>query len=139
MQVKEVMTEKVSFITPDARIVEIARRMRDEDIGSLPVAENDKLIGIVTDRDIVVRILAEGVDIDTADARKAMSPKIFYCTEDQTVEEVLENMGENQVRRLPVINADKRLVGVVSLGDLSQAAKREAGDALKDISQPATH
>jgi len=139
MKVKEVMTEKVSFVPPSESIVEIARRMRDEDIGSVPVAENDRLIGMVTDRDIVVRILAEGLDIDTADARTAMSPKILYCTEDQTVEEVLENMGENQIRRLPVVNRDKRLVGVVSLGDLSQAAKREAGDALKDISQPTTH
>jgi CBS domain-containing protein len=113
--------------------------MRDEDIGSLPVVENERLVGMVTDRDIVVRAVAEGQDVRTATAREAMSPRILYCFDDQTVEEVLENMGEQQIRRLPVVDRDKRLVGVVSLGDLARSAKKKAGDALKEISQPTQH
>ena len=135
MRVHQVMTENVSFVDPDMRIPEIARRMRDEDIGSLPVAESERLIGIVTDRDIVVRAVADGQDARGTTARQIMSPKILYCFADDSIEEALRNMGDNQVRRLPVINRDKRLVGVVSLGDLSKAAQDQAGDALKDISQ----
>jgi CBS domain-containing protein len=139
MQVKEVMTQHVSVVAPDTQIPEIARKMRDEDIGSMPVVENERLVGMVTDRDIVIRTVAEGQDIRTATARETMSPRILYCFDDQTVEDVLENMGEQQIRRLPVVDRDKRLVGVVSLGDLSKAAKRKAGDALKEISQPTQH
>ena len=139
MQVKEVMTENVSVVQPDTQIPQIARKMRDEDIGAMPVVENERLVGIVTDRDIVVRAVAEGQDVRTATAREAMSPRILYCFDDQTVDEVLENMGEQQIRRLPVVDREKRLVGVVSLGDLSQAAKKKAGEALKEISQSTQH
>jgi CBS domain-containing protein len=141
MQIKECMTEAVSFVDPNTQIPQVARKMRDEDIGALPVVENDRLVGMVTDRDVVVRIVAAGEDVRTSIAREAMSPKILYCFDDQTVEEVLENMGQNQVRRLPVVNRDKRLVGVVSLGDLSKAAKKKAkaGEALEEISQPTHH
>jgi CBS domain-containing protein len=138
MQVRKVMTDRVSWVAPDAKIPEIARRMRSEDIGSVPVAENDKLIGMVTDRDIVLRVVADGGDIGSATAREVMSPHILYCYDDQSVADVLKNMGDMQVRRLPVVNRDKRLVGVVSLGDLSRAAQTRAGGALKEISEPAT-
>ncbi len=137
MQVSKVMTRNVSWVGPDATIPEIARRMRTEDIGSVPIAEQDRLIGIVTDRDIVVRLVAEGGDLNSTTARQVMSPRILYCYEDQSVSDVLKNMGDNQVRRLPVISREKRLVGVVSLGDLSQSAKTQAGGAFKDISEPA--
>jgi CBS domain-containing protein len=137
MNIQEVMTPDVSFVTPDTSILEIARKMREADIGSTPVMENDHLVGIVTDRDIVVRVVAEGRPTQTATARDAMSPGIFYCFEDETVEEVLEKMGDQQIRRLPVINRDQRLVGVVSLGDLSLTGKRKrTGEALQEISQP---
>ena len=141
MEISKVMTRDVTFVRPNTQIPEIARRMRDEEIGSMPVSENDRLIGMVTDRDIVVRAVAEGLDVREATARDVMSPKILYCFEDATLETVLRNMGENQVRRLPVVNHDKRLVGVVSLGDLSKAAeKAAAGGALKEISEtPADH
>lgn len=139
MLVKDCMTESVSFVEPKTPISQIARRMRDEDIGSVPVAENDKMIGMVTDRDIVVRTIAEGKDVAEMTARDVMSPRVLYCFDDQSVEEVLENMGEEQIRRLPVVNRDKRLVGVVSLGDLSQAAKAEAGATLKEITEPTHH
>jgi len=139
MQIRDVMTADVSFVGPDTPILEIARKMRDGDIGSTPVIENDRLAGIVTDRDIVVRVIAEGGDVRTKTARDAMSPGILYCYADDSVEAVLENMGGQQIRRLPVVDRDKRLVGVVSLGDLALSGKRKAaGEALQEISQP-TH
>jgi CBS domain-containing protein len=112
--------------------------MRDNDIGSVPVVEDDRLVGMVTDRDIVVRVLADSGVVNGKTARDAMSPGVLYCFDDESVEAVLENMGDQQVRRLPVVNRDKRLVGVVSLGDLALSGKRKAaGEALQEISQPA--
>jgi CBS domain-containing protein len=139
MKIEDVMTADVSYVRPDTPILEIARRMRDADIGSTPVVDNDRLVGMVTDRDIVVRIIADGIDARVVTARDAMSPGILYCFADDSIEAVLENMGDRQIRRLPVVNRDKRLVGVVSLGDLSLTGKRKAaGEALREISQP-TH
>ena len=135
MKIKDVMTQDVRFVTPDTPISEIARQMREEDIGVVPVVENDRMIGMVTDRDIVVRCVAAG-NMETATARTAMSPRVLYCYDDQSVNEILENMSEQQVRRMPVVNRDKRLVGVVSIGDLSQKSQRKAGESLKGISQP---
>ena len=137
MNIQEVMTVDVSYVTPDTALLEIARKMRDADIGSTPVVEHDRLVGMVTDRDIVVRVVAEGRPTQTATARDAMSSGILFCYDDETVEAVLEKMGDRQIRRLPVVNRDKRLVGVVSLGDLSLTGKlKRAGEALQEISQP---
>ena len=137
MQIQDVMTADVSFVRPDTPILEIARKMREGDIGSTPVIENERLVGMVTDRDIVVRAIAEGGDVRTKTARDAMSPGVLYCYADDSVESVLDNMGDQQIRRLPVVDSDKRLVGVVSLGDLALSGKRKAaGEALQEISQP---
>ena len=137
MKIQDVMTSDVSVVEPAAPILEIARKMRDNDIGSLPVVENERLVGMVTDRDVVVRIIAEGGDVRIKTARDAMSPGILYCFVDESVEAVLENMGDQQIRRLPVVDREKRLVGVVSLGDLALSGKRKAaGEALQEISQP---
>jgi CBS domain-containing protein len=136
MNVEQVMTTRVSWITPATTIPEIARCMRAENIGSLPVAENDRLVGVVTDRDIVLRAVTEGGDIDGVKARQVMSSQVLYCFADEAVADVLKNMGDNQVRRLPVLSRDKRLVGIVSLGDLSRAATAQSGSALKEISKP---
>ena len=137
MRIQDVMTADVSFVRPDTPILEIARKMRDGDIGATPVVEDEKLVGMVTDRDVVVRVIAEGGDVRTKTARDAMSPGILYCFADDSVETVLENMGDQQIRRLPVVDRDKRLVGVVSLGDLALSGKRKAaGEALQEISQP---
>ena len=139
MKIQDVMTTEVSYVAPDTPILEIARKMRDGDIGATPVVDNERLAGMVTDRDIVVRVVAEGGDVRTKTARDAMSPGILYCYADDTVEAVLDNMGDQQIRRLPVVDRDKRLVGVVSLGDLAMSGKRKAaGEALQEISQP-TH
>ena len=139
MKIQDVMTNEVSYVAPDTPILEIARKMRDGDIGATPVVENERLAGMVTDRDIIVRVIAEGGDVRTKTARDAMSPGILYCYADDTVEAVLDNMGDQQIRRLPVVDRDKRLVGVVSLGDLAMSGRRKAaGEALQEISQP-TH
>jgi CBS domain-containing protein len=137
MNISELMTTRVTWVGPDTTLPEIARRMRAEDIGSVPIAHNDRLIGMVTDRDIVIRGVAEGGAIERMTAHEVMSPSILYCFENESVATVLKNMGENQVRRLPVMNREKRLVGMVSLGDLSLAADSKAGGALKRISKPA--
>lgn len=135
--VQNVMTENVCWVTLETPLPEIARRMREEDIGSVPVIEGDRLVGIVTDRDIVLRAVVDGGDLTGVKARQVMSPKVLYCFADQSVAEVLENMGDHQIRRLPVVSREKRLVGFVSLGDLSGAAEAESGTALKEISKPA--
>lgn len=136
MYIRDVMTAQVNFVASDTPVNEIARLLRDQDIGSVPVADGEKLVGMVTDRDLVVRGMADGVDPRSLRARDVMSPKLVCCVEDQTIEEVLDQMGQEQVRRMPVVDANRRLVGVVSLGDLSRAAERPAGNALKEISEP---
>lgn len=134
MQVEEIMTRELDLVDADETVQTVARKMREDDVGAVPVAEGDKLVGIVTDRDIVLRAVAEG-DIG-ATARKVMSSHILYCYADQPVEEVLQHMGENQVRRLPVLSRDRSLIGMVSLGDLAAAAPEEkTGQALKGISK----
>ncbi len=137
MQIQEVMTTDVNCVAPDTPILEIARMMSEADIGSTPVVENERLVGMVTDRDIVVRALAAGGDVRVKTARDAMSPGVYYCFADETVESVLDNMGDRRIRRLPVVDRDERLVGIVSLGDLSLTGKNKAaGEALLEISLP---
>lgn len=139
MQIRDVMTEHVTRTRPDADLGSVARIMRDEGIGAVPVEDNDRLVGMITDRDIVVRAIAEGADPSSTRVREAMSPRILYCMEDESVEDVLHNMGEQQVRRLPVVNRQKRLVGIVSLADLSgQARLADTAESLRDISSPAS-
>ncbi len=134
MKVSNVMTKKVDMIGPDTTLAEVARRMRDDDVGSLPIADEDRLVGMITDRDIVIRALAAGKSPDQATVREAMSDRVLYCFEDQELDEIAHNMANNQVRRLPVLNRDKRLVGIISLGDLGAAGARgAAGEALGRI------
>lgn len=133
-KVKEVMTEKCEWISPDTNCADAAKTMRDQDIGFLPVGENDRLIGMVTDRDIAVRCVAEGKDPKATQVKSIMTAKTYYCFDDQNIEDVCANMGDIQVRRLPVVNRDKRLVGVISLGDVAQAAaKASVGEAEQQI------
>lgn len=136
MKIKDCMTMEVELARPDMTLKEVAQKMRDGDFGSLPVAEGDRLVGMITDRDIVTRALtsATGNPKDTT-VREVMSENVYYCYEDQDVREVTENMGENQIRRLPVLNREKRLVGIVSLGDLALNKAEKAGDALCEISR----
>ena len=137
MKVREAMTRDVRLVKPDQPIREAAKLMGELEIGALPVEENDRLVGMITDRDIAVRAVAAGRGADTP-IRDVMSGEIKYCYEDQTVDEVTQNMGELRIRRLPVLNRDKRLVGILSLGDLAidETARDEAGEALGGISRP---
>jgi len=119
MQVKEVMTRGAECVGPDDTLQDAARKMKNLDVGPLPVCDNDRLAGMLTDRDIVLRCVAEGRDARSAKVRDAMSEGISYCFEDDDVAEAARQMKEKQIRRLVVLNRDKRLVGIVSLGDLA--------------------
>jgi len=125
-------------VGPEAGLVEAARKMRSLDVGMLPVCENDRLIGSVTDRDITVRAIAEGFDPRATKVRAVMTPGIVYCFEDQDAKEAAQLMEEKQIRRLPVLNREKRLVGIISLGDLAVRTGREklAGEVLERVSEP---
>jgi CBS domain-containing protein len=136
MQVRQAMSRNVHTATPSESIRDAARDMVEADIGLLPVEENDRMIGMITDRDIAVRAVAEGLPPDTP-VRQVMTSDVKYCFEDDEIEDVCRNMADIQVRRLPVVNRDKRLVGIVSLCDLaSNGNARLAGEALQGISQP---
>lgn len=140
MQVHDVMTPNAECIRPDDTVQKAARRMRDLDIGAMPVCgPDDKLAGMITDRDIAVRVVAEGMDPKSTMVRDAMTAQIITCFEDQDALEAANLMRENQVRRLMVLNRNKRLVGIVSLGDLAVEGEHahEAGEALRGISEPA--
>ncbi len=136
MLVRDIMTRDVRLLAPHSTLQEAARQMRDDNIGSLPVADGDRLVGYVTDRDLVVRGLAEGFPADTH-IHDVMTEQVLYCFEEEEVEDVAANMAHNQVRRLPVISRDKRLVDIVALGDLAtKAADASAEDALEGVSKP---
>jgi CBS domain-containing protein len=138
MLVSDVMTGATECTYPDASLQEAAERMKELDVGSLPVCEKDGLVGMVTDRDITVRAIAEGLDPWTGRVRDVMTPGVIYCFEDQEVQEAARLMKENQVRRLIVLNRDKRLVGIVSLGDLAVETGHEqlAGQTLEALVDP---
>jgi CBS domain-containing protein len=136
MRVNECMTRDVTIASPQDTICDAAKMMADCDAGVLPVGENDRLVGVITDRDIAVRAVAEGKD-PSAKIRDVMSAEVRYCFEDDDIDAVLRNMGELQVRRLPVLDRDKRLVGIVSLSDLATNGEAaDAGKALTDIARP---
>ena len=136
-KVKELMSRDVEVISPDMSIQDAARAMRDGDFGMMPVGENDRMIGTISDRDIVIRGIAEGKNIDTA-VRDVMSDGVIWVYEDDSIEDAAHMMSTNQVRRLPVVNRDKRLVGIIALGDFAvEASELEpAAEALSEISKP---
>jgi CBS domain-containing protein len=136
MKISNVMSKDVQLVKSDDTLRSAAALMKKIDAGLLPVTEADKLVGMITDRDIAIRAVAEGKGPDTK-VRDAMSPEVKYCFEDEDVTHVAENMGELQIRRLPVMNRDKRLVGIVSVADLAiEASLPKTAKALHGISQP---
>lgn len=140
MKVKNIMTRKVDFVSPEITVAEAARHMRKLNIGFLLIAENDRLIGTLTDRDIVITAVAMGKDVNKTLVRHVMSVGVLYCSEDDDIEEAAHNLGRNQVQRMPVLNDEKRLVGVISLCDLCVKGSKHAGaEALYEISQRAFH
>jgi len=136
-QLKDVMTRKVHVIDPNTTIGEAAKKMRDGDFGMLPVGENDRMIGAISDRDIAIRAVAEGKGPDTK-VREVMSDGIAWAYDDDSVEKAAKIMSDRQVRRLPVVNHDKRLVGIVALGDFAVQSSelQPASKALCEISKP---
>ncbi len=136
MKVSEAMTRDVRVASPNQTIQDAARLMAEVDTGVLPVGENDRLVGMITDRDIAVRGVAEGKGPQTS-IREVMTEHVHYCFEDEDTAQVAQKMADSQVRRLPVLNRDKRLVGILSLGDLAvMQGGRPAGEALAGISEP---
>jgi CBS domain-containing protein len=133
-----VMTRDVECVRPDATVQEAASRMKDLEVGPLPVCENDRLVGMLTDRDITVRATAEGWDPWTTHVREVMTGDVVYCFDDQDISEAAELMKQHQVRRLVVLNRDKRLVGIVSLGDLAVETGDDqlTGHTLEAVSEP---
>ncbi len=140
MHVSDVMTRGAECIRPEATLQEAAERMKKLDVGSLPVCENDRLVGMLTDRDMVLRAVAEGQDPKSARVDSAMTPNLVYCFEDQDVADAARIMKDQQIRRLVVLNRDKRLCGIVSLGDLAvdTGDQKLAGETLERISEPAS-
>ena len=138
MQVQDIMTRDVSIVSPDATLEVAAIRMAQLDVGVLPVAENDRLVGMITDRDIVVRGIADGLG-PSAKVREVMTRDVKYCFADQEIDEIVENMADIQVRRLPVLDRDKQLVGILSLCDIATSDEiDQAAEALSGISRPVT-
>jgi len=135
--IRDIMTRGVESISRDATLQEAAARMRALDVGALPVCDGAALAGMVTDRDITIRGVAEGMVPQESRVADVMTEDVRWCEEDETVEQVLEEMGELQVRRLPVLNAARQVVGIVALGDLAtREPELHTDDALREISSP---
>lgn len=137
MKVREIMTTNVECVAPETGITELAHKMKTLDVGFLAVCDRDRLIGTVTDRDIVIRGLAGECSLNTCTSRDVMTPDVFWCFEDDNVKEIAQKMRDKEVRRMLILNNEKRLVGVVSLGDLSKVEEKESGKTLKDIAEAA--
>ena len=138
MKIKEIMSRDVQVIHPDSMIQEAAGKMKTLDIGSLPVCDNQRLLGVLTDRDIAVRAVASGRDPGTTKVSDTMTPELIYCFEDENVKEAAKLMERHQIRRLPILNREKNLVGIVSLGDLALESgdDKMSGQVLEEISEP---
>ena len=136
MKVKEVMHKGVDWVSQDTPVTELAKLMREHDIGAIPIGENDRLIGMVTDRDIVCKGLAEeSFDPNRATARDVMTPGIHCCSDDDDLAKAVRHMEQLKVRRLPVINKSKRMVGILSLGDVSGLASSDLlSEYVKNVS-----
>jgi CBS domain-containing protein len=139
MDIGSVMTREVAVVRPESTLQEAAQVMKRLDVGSVPVCTGRKLVGMLTDRDIAVRAVAEGRDPKQTRAKDTMTPDVVYAYDDQSVEEVADMMAAHQIRRLPIINREKELVGIVALGDLAVDVQdsQMSSDVLEDVSEPA--
>src|SRR6516162_5531715 len=125
MKVKEMMHSGVQWVSPETPLTVLAMMMREHDIGAIPIGENDRLIGMVTDRDITVRGVASGGDMSKLTARDVMTPGVIWCRDSEEIDDAVHIMTSRQIRRLPVISESKRMIGMISLGDVSHAPARE--------------
>lgn len=138
-QVSDIMSRGVRTIAPHETIAQAARAMEELDIGAIPVCDGQRLVGMVSDRDIVLRAVAHNRPADQTSLSEVMSPDVCWCFDDDTIDAATQKMQEAQIRRIPVVDHDKALVGMLSLGDLSvRGESQEAGEALRDISEPST-
>ena len=135
-KISEVMTGDVKVARPEDSVQQAAAMMADQDVGSLPVCDGERLCGMITDRDIAIRAVATGLGNDTP-VREVMSEEVIWCLEDDDTQEVLGRMADRQIRRIPVIDAHRTLVGIVALGDLAIEDEENVDEALRDISLPA--
>lgn len=135
MQVKEAMHPGVEWVEPDAPILAVAQKMRDLDVGAIPVCEKDKLVGIVTDRDITCRAVAKDADLSKLTAGDVMTEGVVYCRDTEELDDAIRIMEDKKIRRMPAIDDEKRMVGMLSLGDVSHAASQQlTGEVLKAVS-----
>ena len=135
MKVKDMMHKGAEYVAPNAKLQVIAEKMRDYDVGAIPVCEGGRTIGMVTDRDIAVRAFANGKDLSKLEAKDVMSKNVIFCRDSEEAEDALRIMEDNKIRRLPVLNEAKKLVGMVSLGDISYALSRDlTGEVTKAVS-----
>lgn len=135
MKVKDAMHKKVEWVGPDTSVADVAKKMKDLDIGSIPVGENDRLIGMVTDRDITCRAVASGNDCSKLTARDVMTKGIIFCRDSEDLDDALRTMEQKKIRRLPVIDEKKRMVGMLSVGDVSHATPHElTGELMAAVS-----
>jgi CBS domain-containing protein len=137
-KVKEIMTPYVESITPEETLQDAAMKMKDMDVGSIPVCVEGTLVGMLTDRDMVVRVLAEGRDYKEVTVSEAMTSDIVYCLEDDDTEKASQIMADRQIRRLPVLSLEEKLVGIIALADLATRASeaRSSSEVLEQISSP---
>ena len=139
MKIRDMLTKDPHVIRPDAMISEAAKMMKHHDIGMLPVCDGQRLVGSITDRDLTVRAVAVARDPLSTKVRDVMTPSVFRCFDDQGIEEAAQLMEQKQIRRLPIVNRDKQLVGIISLGDLALRSQNEqlAEEVLESVSIPA--
>ena len=140
MKVRDAMHPGVQWVEPGTPVMKLAQMMQQHDIGSIPVGQNDKLVGMVTDRDIVCRGMADGRDTSALTAGDVMTGGIVFCRDDEEIEDAVRIMETRQIRRLPVIDGNKRMVGMLSLGDVSHGAPRQlSGEVLQAVSGHHNH
>lgn len=137
-KVADIMHRGAKVVSPSTKITEAARLMREGDFGAIPVCEDDRLVGMITDRDICCRAVAEEMDLSEATVSEAMTDQVLTCYEDDDISQLEQLMSDRQIRRVPVLNSEKRLVGIVSLANLARSAEDEAEEILEEVSQP-TH
>jgi CBS domain-containing protein len=133
MKVKDIMKKKVQIMKPQDTLQSAAKKMKTQDLGCIFVSEKDRLVGIVTDRDIILRALTKESNLKTLKLKDVMTKKVLYCFEGDSLKSAAENMAKNQIRRLPVLNKTKKLVGVLSIGNIAQHSETDAGKAMKKI------
>lgn len=136
--VSEIMSTDLQVVKPQDTLRHAAQLMQDRDVGALPVCNGEKLLGMLTDRDITIRGVAAGLDPEQACVSDVMTEEVHYCTSDQDIEAVMRLMGDQQVRRLPVVDTHHKLVGIVSLGDLAVRQNGHIDRAVREISEPGT-